>query len=110
MPGNPFYQSTFWRDLRSRRLKLDGYCCAVPGCGQRARFVDHVEARPFVPHPCDADRLDNLRSLCAGHDAQVKEQRRGQAARRNGGRFTVRGSDVDGWPLDPTRRDGSEHG
>lgn len=106
MPGNPFYSSAFWRDLRAAALKRDRGICAAPGCTKRAVFVDHIVSRPPVPHPCAADTLTNLRSLCASHDAQVKEARKGSSARRSRGHFRVIGCDVDGWPVDPMRRDG----
>jgi hypothetical protein len=60
-------------------------------------IVDHVETRPPQPGPTPTDGLDNLRSLCAHHDAQIKEHRNGQRGR--GGRPVVKGCDVDGWPL-----------
>lgn len=104
MPGNPFYQSPFWKKLKAQCLARDGGRCVVPGCPARATFADHIEARPPASIPTPADRLDNLRSLCARHDAQVKEARAGQPGRRNGGKFTVRGAGADGWPLDPARR------
>ncbi len=102
MPGNPFYQSSFWKALRKACLERDRYRCAVPGCRNRAAFADHFPA----PHPrgatgpTPADALTNLRSLCPEHDAQVKEGRDG--SRRNGGAFTVRGCDADGMPIDPS--------
>lgn len=101
MATNPYYYSTHWRELRAARLALDKHLCTVQGCGQYARTVDHVETRPPVPYPCSLDRLDNLRSLCASHDSQVKELRRGQGERRNGGEFRVKGCDTAGWPRDP---------
>ena len=97
-----FYTSRAWRALRQRALERDGYRCAVPGCGRAATHVDHIARRPISATLTAADRLDNLRCLCASHDAQVKERTSG--ARQNGGRFTVRGADHDGWPLDPKRR------
>jgi hypothetical protein len=102
VPGNPFYQSSEWRDLRTARLRIDGYTCTVPGCYVRARFVDHDVARPpSCPVLCAEDRIDNLRSLCATHDAQVKELKRGDPKRRNGGEFKVKGCDAEGIPFDP---------
>jgi hypothetical protein len=61
---------------------------------QGHRLVDHIETRPPQPEPSAADRLDNLRSLCVSHDAQIKEHKRGRGARP-----VVKGCDVDGWPL-----------
>ena len=110
MPGiffmtNPYYSSAHWRALRKQRLEMDDYRCCVEGCTARAVIVDHKHTRPPVPHPCDLDRLDNLRSLCTSHDSQVKERRIGNlSSRRNGGTFKVKGCDADGWPLDPKHR------
>jgi len=99
--GNPFYQSAFWKALRLEALKRDRYRCTMPGCPHTAAsarlFVDHVETRPRVPHPTTHDTLANLRTLCASHDAQVKEN---QSGVRNRGGIT-RGCDPSGRPLDP---------
>lgn len=104
MPGNPYYQTAEWRTLRLARLRMDAFGCTVAGCTKRARFVDHIKARPAsCPTTCKADRLDNLRSLCASHDSQIKELRRGEPGRR-GGAFRVKGCDDEGWPFDPARR------
>jgi len=102
MPGNPFYQSPFWRSLRTDALKRDRYRCTVPGCMERGTHVDHIRTRPRgATIPTEADTLSNLRTLCASHDAQLKEQANGE--RRNGGRARVVGCDAEGWPLDPAR-------
>ena len=97
-----FYALPAWRALRRAALERDGFLCVVSGCGRRATHVDHIERRPHVATPSAADRLDNLRSLCAFHDAQVKERPSG--TRQRGGRFSIRGADRDGWPMDPQRR------
>jgi hypothetical protein len=68
----------------------------VKDCYRRATIVDHIETRPQLPEPTPADRHDNLRSLCAPHDAQIEEHKR---SRDRGGRPVVKGCDVDGWPL-----------
>ena len=96
-----FYQSAFWRRLRQSCLDRDGWQCVVPGCSRRATHADHIVTRPPAPVPTAADVLTNLRSLCATHDAQVKEQ---NGKRKSGGAFRVRGADADGWPIDPARR------
>jgi hypothetical protein len=57
--------------------------------------VDHIQTRPRQDEPSPADRLDNLRSLCATHDAQMKEHGRHRAAAR------LIGVDAEGWPLAP---------
>jgi len=104
MPGNPYYQSNHWKNLRTACLARDGGRCVVPGCGAPANTADHIQTRSPSRYPTPEDRLDNLRSLCGTHDAQVKETRAGLQTRRNGGRFTIRGTGADGWPLDPARR------
>ena len=66
-----FYQSAFWRSMRSDCFKRDGNTCIVRGCGAKATHCDHIRRRPHSPVPTPCDSLDNLRSLCAEHDAQV---------------------------------------
>jgi 5-methylcytosine-specific restriction enzyme A len=95
MAKHGYYTTPHWKALRRAALARDGYRCTVPGCRAPAGPVDHIETRPPVPYPTEADRLDNLRWLCASHDAQIKEQQSGQ--RRRGGRPVVKGSDVNGW-------------
>lgn len=97
-----FYQSAFWRDLRTACFARDRGTCVVPGCAKRATHCDHIRRRYHSARPTSADVLTNLRSLCGHHDAQVKEMANGE--RRNGGAFKIRGSDASGWPLDPARR------
>ena len=97
-----FYASPAWRALRKACLERDGFRCTVPGCTNRATHADHIVRRPHSATLTPADHLDNLRSLCAAHDAQVKE--RADGTRRRDGRFAVRGADKDGWPMDPKRR------
>lgn len=76
----------------------------MPGCQHLGKVVDHIETRPPVPYPTPFDVLDNVRLLCLIHDSQVKEKRRGDSNSRRGDGFTVKGCDVDGWPLDPRHR------
>jgi hypothetical protein len=71
----------------------------VAGCGRQATHVDHIVTRPRCVEPTPFDRLDNLRSLCATHDAQIKEH---GATRGRGGRPALKGCGVDGWPLADT--------
>lgn len=91
--SDPYYRTREWRELRSAALARDHYTCVVPGCGARATHVDHVKRR----RNGGADALFNLRSLCATHDNQVKEDTRGN--RRGQGRFRLFGCGADGWPL-----------
>jgi hypothetical protein len=101
LSNHSFYQTAEWRTLRAACLRRDGYLCTVPGCGRRGYIADHILTRPQVPHLTLLDTLDNLRTLCGTHDAQVKER---AGVRKQDGQFRVKGCDVDGWPLDPNRR------
>jgi hypothetical protein len=83
--------------LRNAALQRDGYCCTVAGCGRQAAHVDHIETRPRQTEPSPDDLLDNLRSLCGVHNAQIKE--RGNGRRERDGRRVRRGCDIDGWPF-----------
>jgi hypothetical protein len=96
MATHGYYSTPHWRRLSQAALTSDGYRCTVIGCGRRATHVDHIITRPRSPEPTPEDRLDNLRSLCATHDAQIKEQRSGRRGR--GGRLVVKGCDPAGWP------------
>ena len=97
MAKHGYYTTPHWKALRRAALARDGYRCTVPGCRARATHVDHIVTRPPVGFPTQEDRLDNLRSLCASPDLQIKELRSGQ--RRRDGRLVVKGCDADGWPL-----------
>jgi 5-methylcytosine-specific restriction protein A len=98
--SSPYYQSAHWRELRKACLARDGHRCTVPDCHAKGVVADHIETRPPVPYPTPLDRLDNLRTLCLSHDAQVKEQRNG--IRKQGGAFKLKGCDASGRSLDPT--------
>jgi len=101
-----YYQTRHWQALRERCIIRDGGMCTVPGCGRRGTHVDHKDARPpGAPGPTKFDVLENLRLLCAGHDAQVKEKRRGDhRSRRQDGKFKLHGCGPDGRSLDPSHR------
>lgn len=103
-PSEVYYQSKHWRDLRQACFDRDHGMCTVEGCRCGARIADHIVTRPHVAYPTEADVIGNLRSLCRSHDAQVKEMRRGQSYRKQGGKFKVKGCDADGWPFDPARQ------
>jgi 5-methylcytosine-specific restriction endonuclease McrA len=101
--SSPYYATKHWLELRQRCLVRDRYTCTVPGCGHIGRIADHIETRDDVPYPTALDVLENLRTLCKQHDAQVKE--RGlQRIRKQSGRFIIRGCSVDGSSLDPGHR------
>lgn len=104
MPGNPYYSSPHWKTLRTACLERDGRRCVVSGCPGVGTVADHIETRPDVPHVTPHDRIENLRTLCKSHDAQVKEQRRGIGMRKQGGQFRLKGCDAEGWPLDARHR------
>jgi 5-methylcytosine-specific restriction endonuclease McrA len=93
--SDPYYRTPQWRQLRVTVLERDGYTCTVPGCRAKATHVDHIVGRKAG----GPDTLGNLRSLCAMHDCQVKENSTGK--RMSGGKFRVPGCDTSGRPLDP---------
>jgi 5-methylcytosine-specific restriction endonuclease McrA len=95
MSDDPYYRSAAWRRLRAYRLKLDRHICTVEGCGRIATHVDHIVSR----RDGGADEVDNLRSLCAQHDNQVKEGADGE--RRRDGKLRAIGCDAQGRPRDP---------
>jgi len=69
MPADPFYNSPYWKQIRSVILERDDYRCAVPGCLEPASVVDHIKAR----RDGGDENLKNLRSLCRTHDIQVRQ-------------------------------------
>jgi 5-methylcytosine-specific restriction endonuclease McrA len=93
--SDPFYRTRHWLKLRAARLRIDGDRCVVPGCGQPAKYVDHVVPR----RDGGADALPNLRSLCAYHDNAIRQDRHGK--RRMSGKLYVRECNADGSPRDP---------
>jgi 5-methylcytosine-specific restriction endonuclease McrA len=97
MATHGYYSTKHWRELRAAALRRDRGQCTVAGCRRQATIVDHIATRPRQSELCAEDRLDNLRSLCATHDAQIKEGRHG--GRRRAGRPLLKGCDLDGWPL-----------
>lgn len=99
MARNTYYRSSHWQALRRQALARDRYTCTVPGCGAKGTHVDHIKTRPNSDGPTQADVLSNTRTLCASHDAQIKERANGDRGR--GGKLVVRGCDADGWPADP---------
>lgn len=90
--SDPYYRTPAWRRLRTAALKRDGYICTVPGCRAKATHIDHIVSR----RSGGPDTLANLRSLCAMHDGQIKEDSRGK--RKNDGQAYVRGCDGTGNP------------
>ena len=93
MATHGYYSTKHWRDLRAQALKRDRWCCTIAGCRRQATIVDHIETRPRADEPTPEDRLDNLRSLCATHDAEMKERRGGR------GKPRTRAVDLEGWPI-----------
>ena len=94
MATHGYYWTTHWRELRAAALKRDHYSCTIAGCIMPATIVDHIATRLRQAGSTSLDRLDNLRSLCATHDAQMKEHAGGHRAAAR-----LKGCDLDGWPL-----------
>jgi hypothetical protein len=95
MPGDPFYGSHEWKDLRRRVLIRDRYCCAKCGRSVRAKGasrVDHIIERRERPDLslCES----NLRTLCVDCDALRH--------RAKGGGDGIVGCDARGVPLSPS--------
>jgi len=85
MPGDPFYATAEWRDLRRQALKRDRYRCVLCGADLRklgSSRVDHIESRRRRPDL--ALVLANVRSLCAPCD---NRQSREKLEHRDGPRF-----------------------
>ena len=95
MPGDPYYRSAEWLAVRGEALERDRYTCTVAGCGEPACVVDHILSR----RRGGTDDKTNLRSLCRGHDNQLKEKQNGE--RRSGGVPFIRGCDEQGRSADP---------
>lgn len=93
MPQDEFYKCPRWLRLRAAVLRRARGKCEVPGCGQKACVVDHIQSR----RSGGSDTMQNLRALCRQHDNQCKEDASGK--RRSGGLF--KGCDKDGNPIDP---------
>ena len=93
MATHGYYSTKHWRDLRAQALKRDRWRCTIGGCRRGATIVDHIETRPRSDEPTSADRLENLRSLCATHDAEMKERRSGR------GKPRTKAVDAQGWPI-----------
>jgi 5-methylcytosine-specific restriction enzyme A len=76
VPGDPFYATAEWRDLRRRALKRDRYCCVLCGADVRklgASRVDHKLSRRARPDL--ALVLANLRTLCATCDNRQSREK-----------------------------------
>jgi hypothetical protein len=63
-----------WARLRTVALTRDHHRCVL--CGARGNSVDHIVAR----HLGGSDALDNLRTLCTAHHAQVTGAQGGRAS------------------------------
>ena len=69
-----YYSAPHWRRLRSAALTREVIASRWPAAAVGPRGPHRV-TRPRQPKLSPADRLDNLRSLCATHDAQIKNAR-----------------------------------
>jgi hypothetical protein len=101
MARNSYYRTQHWRTLKQACHERDGWRCTVAGCQTPTYRLtcDHIRRRPNVSYPTALDVVENTRTLCGNHDAQVKEKASG--ARRRDGKLVVMGCDVTGTPLDP---------
>lgn len=86
--GDSYYKTAHWAGpdgLRSRAMRRDKGICVRPGCGRRARTVNHRVARPRVPWPTNLDALSNLECLCAAHDNKFHSEKGGHNRREPDG-------------------------
>lgn len=100
---HPFYLSEAWKNLRKAFLQ-NNPICAVPGCGKAARHVDHIVSRRRGGAALDPR---NLKQYCWSHHSQktnAVDGGFGNPIRMGEHRFTVRGCDASGNPIDPHHR------
>lgn len=88
------YNSARWRSIRGQQLAREPLCAICITIGQIgvADVVDHVE-----PHRGDPAKFwgGPFQSLCSHHHNSTKQ------SLEKGGAGLIKGSDADGWPLDP---------
>lgn len=65
--GDPYYLTPEWKDIRRRRLLIDGYVCQH--CGVKCLGKKKNLPRPHVDHVIPrskggSDTLDNTQTLC----------------------------------------------
>lgn len=69
MPGDRFYSSPAWRDLRLKALRRAHFCCEVCGASVRHKGASRVDHRlPRRQRPDLALVLSNLTVKCAKCD------------------------------------------
>ena len=76
MPGDPYYHSMEWRNLKRKVLKVQNWTCQ--DCGVMCRGKRLNESTPIVDHITPrkdggSNSLDNLRILCFScHNKKTK--------------------------------------
>lgn len=106
MLNNPLriYQTRKWRAVRAFVLKRDLWRCVVCNADVSAvgaARVDHIKT--VETHPELVFDPTNLRTLCVLHDNQSHREKgawRSSPTEREE-RFTIKGVDSRGWPVDP---------
>jgi 5-methylcytosine-specific restriction enzyme A len=105
VPSDPFYSSRAWQRMRAVVLRDCDRRCAIKGCMQAAKHVDHRISRRERPDL--ALTASNLVPLCQAHH-NAKTNRHdggfGRPVRRDADPYAglrVRGCDASGMPLDP---------
>jgi 5-methylcytosine-specific restriction endonuclease McrA len=89
------YDSSKWKRLRLNQLQSSPLCayCLKLGRISNATIADHIK-----PHKGNESLFyspDNLQSLCKHCHDSVKQQQEKSGI--------VRGSDINGWPIDNAR-------
>lgn len=100
MASDPFYWSAEWRACR-RTMLARHPDCAVPGCGEPAKHVDHRVSRRRGGAAFDPA---NLLCLCVPHHSEKTARADGGFGNPTGDAsvpLAVRGCDTSGRPRDP---------
>ena len=97
---DPFYRSREWRTLRAAFLRANP-ACIVPGCRFPATHADHRVTRRAGGPALDQRNLD---AYCQRHHNQKTARLDHPDWKSNNAPLRAIGFDVNGWPLDPTRR------
>ena len=98
--SDPFYTTPEWRALRATVLQQRPVC-EVPGCGRKAKHVDHRMTRRQRPDLALAP--SNMMALCWGCHSRKTTAADGGFGNKPKAGYVLRavGCDANGLPLDP---------
>ena len=98
MPDHPFYNSPQWRAERATKLAANPIC-EVPGCGQRASYVDHIRAIKNGGALCNRADLVSLDHGCPWRKTVAVDSGFGRPTTM--ALLGRKGCDANGLPVDP---------